>query len=481
LLFGVVVCAAILAYTAARALRRADHAPRPGNVQPQHKEGSPLAARQPPPKSGATDVEPPPIEPPAVAPQSPAAAIQGLFAAKVDVEALKEEEMKVAELFAADFPDQPDALILMGRVYRNQGDSAKAAEYWEKCLALNPNRADVYSDLGWIEMQKAQYEKAAALWRKALQINPQMSEVADSLAGALICLGKPEEVVDVLERTFPADARASHRHFRLGQAYLQLRDYEKAKNNYAAALSLKPDYTNAYYGLATVYARLGQQEKAKLCREKFKKFQAGEIQAIEYRNAEYDDLLVIRRTVAKTHIVVGRLYHSRKKLQNAEALWKRAATLDSKSTGCRILLAELFQADHREPQALEMYRQLSDIEPGNAVYQLNTGVLCTLMNRFVDAEEALRKVVELAPDKPWAYHSLAQLFLKMDQKLPEAKKHAQTAVRLDPAAANYFLLAKTCDRNGDLPGALMALQRAVKLEPGNPQYRQAYEFLKQTD
>ena len=51
---------------------------------------------------------------------------------------------------------------------------------------------------------------------------------------------------------------------------------------------------------------------------------------------------------------------------------------------------------------------------------------------------------------------------------------AQTAVDLEHVAAHYFILGVAKARTGDRAGALVALARAVQLEPSNPGYRQAY-------
>ena len=64
------------------------------------------------------------------------------------------------------------------------------------------------------------------------------------------------------------------------------------------------------------------------------------------------------------------------------------------------------------------------------------------------------------------------------RKLSEAKKLAAKAVELEPLAKNYFLLGSICRRVGDRAAARAAIEQAVALEPGNPQYRQAYELVR---
>ena len=62
-------------------------------------------------------------------------------------------------------------------------------------------------------------------------------------------------------------------------------------------------------------------------------------------------------------------------------------------------------------------------------------------------------------------------------RLPEARKLAEKAVEIQKSAANHFVLAWACDKNGDTAGALSAIKRAVELDPTNPRYRRVYELI----
>ncbi len=66
----------------------------------------------------------------------------------------------------------------------------------------------------------------------------------------------------------------------------------------------------------------------------------------------------------------------------------------------------------------------------------------------------------------------------MNRKLPEARKLAEKAVALEKTGENFFILSWACNVNGDRASAMSAIQQAIKLEPGNIEYRQMYEQLK---
>jgi hypothetical protein len=60
----------------------------------------------------------------------------------------------------------------------------------------------------------------------------------------------------------------------------------------------------------------------------------------------------------------------------------------------------------------------------------------------------------------------------------ESVAMARKAAELAPTAANYWLLASACRKYGDVASALAALDLAIKIDPGNLQYRQAYDAIK---
>ena len=72
---------------------------------------------------------------------------------------------------------------------------------------------------------------------------------------------------------------------------------------------------------------------------------------------------------------------------------------------------------------------------------------------------------------------LVQLYLWANQKTDRAVGLAEEAVKAEPIALNYFLLARSYQRQGELSKAQAAMQKAVELEPDNTTYQQAQRSL----
>lgn len=394
------------------------------------------------------------------------------------VEALHKEETAVAQRLLEDLPNAANSMALRGQVHHNRGNMEEAIKCLEKCLALNPQRADVYSALGEIALIKGEYEEAANLFQQALTISPTMGGIHDNLARALMGHGKIDEAVTVLEQGIRLSPRVSQSHWLLGQAYLQLQAYAQAKENYQAAIDIQADYREAHYGLASACARLGQMDESKQHMETFKRLRTEHMKArADWIVKSYDDLALARQSTAWTFMEAGRIYSQNQRPRQAEQLWQKAAVLDPKNRECRMHLAMLHLASNRQREALDICEQIRNIEPDKADTHLMIGIINLRLKRFDDTEQAFGKAIELAPQHPEGYSRLASLYLGANRKLAEARELAEKAVQLQPTASNYVTLCQARDRDGDFSGAVAAIKRAMALDPDNTEYPKIYEWM----
>jgi tetratricopeptide (TPR) repeat protein len=392
------------------------------------------------------------------------------------VEALKKQELELANQLVEDFPGDEVSVNLLANVHNNHGNRTEAQKYWEQVVLLNPNNAAAYDSMARIALLKEEHGKAIQLWRKTLQIDPNMFGVHFRLAHALMAMGESEQAIVALEKDLEISPKASWSYNLLGQLYLQLKDYKQAKQNFKAAIQIQHNNTKAYYGLATVCMRMEQTDEAQKFMEEFKKLKAQEVRADKDQRSAYDDLKVIQSKVSETCTEAGNIYHKHGNTQKAEQFWRKAAALDAGNIACRTNLAALYQWNNNVEKALEISEQLLVLEPDNAIRHFNVGVLNARLNKFEAAEKAFQISRELAPQQSDSYRMLAQMYIEMDRPTTEALALARKAVQLEPKAENYFVLGAVFAKNDNHTEALAALKRAIELDPGNPKYRQIYEL-----
>ncbi len=396
----------------------------------------------------------------------------GIESQRVLIVELQKEQLDVAEKLLKRFPNDLNVILLMAVAHRSQRNSAQAKKYWQQALRRAPRDPNVHYEIADYTMRKGDFEEAVPLWRKLLQLSPKRTGVRNRLASALMELGQLHEAIVELEKEIEISPRSDSSYYLLGQAYLQLREYEKAKNNYEKAQKIEPEATNSCYGLATAYARLGEKEKSDQIMRKLK-IRASERSETVLREQDWaaKNLESVRRRVASTHTGAGRIWNQHGYAWQAEKHWRRAANLAPKDTTCRLALLSLYERKGRASEALPICEQLIEIAPQDPHFYLTQGVLYGRLKRFDEASSSFQSLIERWPEQAAAYGALAEVYLHMDQKLPEAKRLATKAVQLEPTAVNYFLLGWACEKNNDRPGALEALSEAVRLDPESATYQ----------
>ncbi|MBE3070996.1 MAG: tetratricopeptide repeat protein [Planctomycetes bacterium] len=427
-----------------------------------------------------------PDDAPAAAQAVPAAAPAEAADAepRIDV-ALREETFEVARQAVKDFPADANALGLMGTVCNYYCLTTDAVAWWRRCIEVDPTRADAYHAIALVACRRGQYEEAIGIWRKAREAGLDMQGMCIHHAIALLDMGKSREAIAKAEEELARDPENIEAHLLIGKACLGLQEHEKAAAHYERASRIKPDDSRPYYGLMAVYTRLGSKDKAAAYTAQFREARAAEDKDLHETHNERKSAGGRRawttRTLSKTHTDAGRLYATHGDLDEAETHWRRAAALCADNKVCRHALIDLYLRSGRERQALTFCEQLRQLEPASATYHLNTGVLLTQLQLYDAAEEAVRRGLALAPDSATAHLSLVRLLLFRSRMLPEAQTLARRLVELAPTVEHCSLLAEACRRNGDLAGARAAIERAMKLDPGNEAIKAAYKQLQEKE
>jgi protein O-GlcNAc transferase len=401
-----------------------------------------------------------------------------LAAIKAEADKLRSEQFAIGERLLKEFPEDFEALRIMGFVYSSHDDRENMVKCWRQCAEIQPNRADVQDQLGRYEFQSQSYETAIEHWQRALAIDPKFLGAHRQIGEALIHLGKPEDAKTSLKLAAEIEPKDSEAHFLLGEVHYQLRDLQQAKQNYVRATELKPTHKQAYYGLIKTCGQLGERDQVARYSQKFQQLQSATYAAHgEYRQ-QFDDLQKMREEAAVTCIDAGRLYAGKKQLTQAESLWKRACELDEDNPTTRNLLGTLYLGQRKAREAIEQFQELARLEPTDAGHHQQLGFLAARMGNLAAAERYFKQALAVAPKNAAGYRSLAKFYLNTKREAKQAQELAATAVELEPVADSYFVLGWAQAVNGRRDEAADALQKAVQMDPKNPTYRQLHEMVR---
>ena len=353
---------------------------------------------------------------------------------------LLREAGEVADQLLARFPENGEVLDVTASLYQGIGKTKDAIRCWERSIELSPALGPIaHAAMGAAAYDEGNLEAAVSHYRAAMQADPASAVYPVHLGQALIDQGKLPEAVESLEESLRSQPTSMPISALLGQAYLKLRRYDKARQHFEYTVALEPDYTNAFFGLATACARLGDQEKSKEYMSRFKELQAREEQQHRTALKESTKTGQTQDLVAQTYRNASKIYLALGDFQTGERHLRRAAEICPQDAEGDSLLAWLYEQQGRTAEAVQALDRLRKKGPNDFNTQMTAASAYARLKQFDEAERAFRRAIELTPLRAGGYAALAHFFLQTQRNLDEAGRLAEKAVQLEPAAEHHFL------------------------------------------
>jgi tetratricopeptide (TPR) repeat protein len=145
------------------------------------------------------------------------------------------------------------ALVELGRL-------EDAASHFRTSLELEP-KAEIYSDLGFIQARLGNADDAIADYRKALALDPSCASAHFNLAVAMVQAGNLEEAESHYRQALPEKPTAET-HNGLGYVLSRQGKTDEAIGEFRKAVEVDPKYTPAYNNLAEALVRQGKLQEA---------------------------------------------------------------------------------------------------------------------------------------------------------------------------------------------------------------------------
>jgi tetratricopeptide (TPR) repeat protein len=324
---------------------------------------------------------------------------EAAFSEHATIDDLKAEAVRVAEGLAGSLPKSAAALGVKARVQFNLGRNAEAVKIWQRCIELDPGAVDAYYGIGLLASDKHNDHKTAAeAFAQVVRLDPAYPRAHALLGQALIGQGKAREAAEALELHVRNRPPSPEAFVTLGQAYLRLEEYGRAKETFETLIKVAANHKKAWFGLATAYRHLGQTDRAQWCLDKFRQLDDEELENFSEELGRFRDHASSGQIVVRTLCEAAREYLRHGRTRKAEETWQRAAALDSSHVECRLALVSLYESHDMNEEALRVSEELRRIDPTNAEYWLNEGLLNARLDRFDAALAALERAAELAPN-----------------------------------------------------------------------------------
>ena len=188
-----------------------------------------------------------------------------------------------ADRFAAvtgQFPANAEAHAGHGHALLRLGrdDAAKAA--LERAVALSPELAQAWRDLGLTAMRRYDYLRAEETVRRSVTLNPQDANAWFLLAQALFALNRFADAEASFARAAALHPSFTEARFKLGNLAFDKKAYPAASRHYAAFVSARPTDLNGWINYGLSLASAGELGDARAALERAVALAPGQVKPL---------------------------------------------------------------------------------------------------------------------------------------------------------------------------------------------------------
>jgi tetratricopeptide (TPR) repeat protein len=346
-------------------------------------------------------------------------------------------------------PNDPSGHVMLGTVYQQLGDYAKAEPELEIGAAKEPNDFEARYQLGLVLARMGKPGQALPQLQKAVALKPGDRSAQFQLVAVLRSLGRAQEATQLVgqlrkeqgeeslnsqlasEGTKANDLLQSGKPTEAAQIYRHMLEENPASAQTAYNLALALEATNDTKGAEDVL-----------------------------RKANGIDPML-----AEIPAELGRLDLAEGDLKSAQKWLKSALDLEPELAEARGNLATVYAQNGDLVAAEKLLRQAIEDDPKYKDGYLSLGLILAQQGRKSDADEELDKAIALAPQDPATLSTVGKADVQMG-KVNEGIALLRKVVDLAPdMAAPHLDLALALASSYDLPAALEQTGEAVRLAP----------------
>jgi tetratricopeptide (TPR) repeat protein len=140
----------------------------------------------------------------------------------------------------------------------------RAFELGQRAVALDDSLSLPHQVLSQVYLWKKQHDQAIAEAERAIALDPNNADGYGNLGNILPFAGRPKEGIELIEKAMRLNPHYPPLYLlNLGFAYRETGRYEEALAPLKKVLTLNPNFAAAHWNLAACYAELGRLEEAR--------------------------------------------------------------------------------------------------------------------------------------------------------------------------------------------------------------------------
>jgi tetratricopeptide (TPR) repeat protein len=312
-----------------------------------------------------------------------------------------------------DLSDNSEAYRMLGDFYFATGDLDKAFVEYASLYADHPKDLVVKKNYVQLLILKNRLDEASKLSDEILKSSPRETDALVFKGQIQLRQNNAAAAVETLQRALSEDRDNAVAHYQLGLAFDQQRNESRAESQWREAVRLRPDLADAQRALA----------------------------GLELSRGDVDGLL-----------------------QTAQQLIASQPSMpDGYLYRC---IAEM--ARQKYPEAQKDAQQAALLAPQSPAPYVQLGNVQLIQKHYTEAESFYRQALDKDPSSSDGLSGLMNTYV-VQKQFDKAIAAVNAQIARSPNNSNFYDLLGTVLFNGkkDLPGAEVALQKAIELDKNN--------------
>ena len=310
------------------------------------------------------------------------------------------------------------------KLYKRQGETDRAIEWFEKALAKKPDNPEARFLLGELYGQKGRLADMIREFEASLAKSP-----------------KYEKDILALRQKYFAES------FNGGVKASNDGNYPEALKAFMNARLFEPNQLDSFRNLAFVYLRMD---------------------SLDAVLRVYQELLVIKPDDYETYITMASLVNQRKEYERSTEYLKKAIAVAPDSAKPRIIgeLGIIYDTVGKGEEAMQMYQDALKMTPGNKDLMFNLGRLYLMRDDYPNAINQLTEVLKLNPEDFEVNYNVGLSYLKIGERLDKKSRELEDAAmtaKKKPNTARVDSLKQAS--TAQFKAAMPFLKKAVDLKP----------------
>lgn len=386
-------------------------------------------------------------------------------------------------------PAHDAAWYELGLLYYQQRDIKNSIANLAKAYELDPNNVWYCITLATVYTQNSQFNEARAIYELLHQNHPSDRSYALELANTWIKLDKPQEAIKIYDDIEAKQGISEEISLRKHQIYLATGKKKKALEEIEKLATANEWDSRIQSLLAEFYITNGMQDKALNTYEKILTIDPENpyinISLADFYRKQGDlkkSILALKKGFANQYLdagtkmqILGTYYSQTGNYEgmDKDILELSAILADQHPYDPQVLAfrAEMLATIQEYQPALDLFKKVSELDPGKYEVWENIMRINALMNNYDSLVIESNRVIELFPVQPMPYYfnAIANMMLK---NYDNAIKSLNTGIKL--VFNNNQLMAEFYSLFGDafhganrIQEAFNAYENSIKYDPKN--------------